>query len=115
MDFRNLGQRQARRCLLGAGRTVGHRPQHLHQWQRQLEHAIESSARVTSPVRDLRKQVHELKRVLAEKTLELDLFEDALQKIEARRQSSKDSGGAASRTRYGLLRLGLVRVDTLGA
>ena len=29
----------------------------MYQWQRQLEHTSESSARVTSPVRELRKQV----------------------------------------------------------
>jgi len=40
--------------------------------QRQLEQASESSPRVTSPVRELRKQVGEFKRVLAEKTLEAD-------------------------------------------
>jgi transposase-like protein len=73
----------------------------MYQWQRQLEQAGESSARVTSPVRELRKQVRELKRVLAEKTLEVDFFKGALQKVEARRQSSKDSGGTASTTRSG--------------
>ena len=74
----------------------------LYQWQRQLEHAGESSAPVTSPVCDsLRKQVRELKRVLAEKTLEVDFFKSALQKVEAGRQRSKASGGRASTTRSG--------------
>jgi transposase-like protein len=73
----------------------------LYQWQRQLEHTGESSARVTSPVRELRNQVRDLKRVLAEKTLEVDFFKGALQKVEARRQSSKHSGGTASTTRSG--------------
>ena len=68
----------------------------LYEWQRQLEHASESSTRVTSPVRELRKQVRELQRVLAEKTLEVDFFKGALQKVEARCQSSKGSGGTAS-------------------
>ena len=73
----------------------------LYEWQRQLEQANESSLRVTSPVRELRKQVGELKRVLAEKTLEVDFFKGALQKVEARRQSSTGSGGTASTTRFG--------------
>ena len=73
----------------------------LYEWQRQFEHASESSARVTSPVRELRKQMRELQRVLAEKTLEVDFFRGALQKVEARRQSSKGSGGTASTTRSG--------------
>ena len=73
----------------------------LYEWQRQLEHTGESSARVTSPVRELRKQVRELQRVLAEKTLEVDFFKGALQKVEARRQSSKVSGVTASTARSG--------------
>jgi transposase-like protein len=73
----------------------------LYEWQRQLEHASESSARVTSPIREIRKQVRELQRVLAEKTLEVDFFKGALQKVEARRQSSRGSGGTASTIRSG--------------
>ena len=73
----------------------------LYEWQRQLEHNSESSARVTSPVRELRNQLRELKRVLAEKTLEVDFFKGALQKVEARRQSGKRSGGTAFTTRSG--------------
>jgi transposase-like protein len=80
---------------LGIHRTV------LYNWQRQLEAAGESSPRVTTPVRELRKQVRELKRVVAEKTLESDFFRGALQKVEARRQSNKNSGGTASTTRSG--------------
>ena len=80
---------------LGVHRTV------LYHWQRQLEAAGDSSARATSPVRELRKQVRDLKRVLAEKTLEVDFFKGALQKIEARRQSNTGSGGTASTTRSG--------------
>jgi len=53
---------------LGIHRTV------LYNWQRQLEAVGGPSARVTSPVRELRKQVRELKRVVAEKTLEVDFF-----------------------------------------
>ena len=73
----------------------------LYEWQRQLEQASESRPRVTSPVRELRKQVGELKRVLAEKTLEVDFFKGALQKVEARRQSSRGSGGTAYTARSG--------------
>jgi len=44
----------------------------------------------------LRKEVNHLKRVLAEKTLEVDFFKSALQKVEARRQQSRESGAQAS-------------------
>jgi hypothetical protein len=47
----------------------------------------------------LRKEVNQLKRLLAEKTVEVDFFKGALQKIEARRQRSGNSGETASTTR----------------
>jgi hypothetical protein len=50
-------------------------------------------------VRELRKQVRDLKRLLAEKTLEVDFFKGALQKVAARRQQS--AGARASTTKSG--------------
>ena len=44
-------------------------------------------------------EVNQLKRVLADKTLELDFFKGALQKVEARRQRRGSSGETASTTR----------------
>ena len=49
----------------------------------------------------LRKENSELKRVLADKTLEVDFFKGALQKVAARRQKSVISGGMASTTKSG--------------
>jgi len=103
LSFRQMAMERMKDCPsvsaladeLGIHRTI------LYQWQRQLEHSGEASARVTSPVRELRKQVRDLKRVLAEKTLETDFFKGALQKVEARRQSNKGSGGMASTTTSG--------------
>jgi hypothetical protein len=46
-----------------------------------------------------RKEIHHLKQLLAEKTLEVDFFKGALQKIEARRQRNNGSGEMASTTR----------------
>jgi hypothetical protein len=48
---------------------------------------------------EMRKQVRQLKRLLAEKTMEVDFFKGALQKIEARRQRNSGSGEMASTTR----------------
>ena len=47
----------------------------------------------------LRKEVIRLKRLLAEKTLEVDFFKSALQKVEARRQKGGTSGEKASTTK----------------
>jgi transposase-like protein len=103
LSFRQMAMERMKDCPsvsaladeLGVHRTI------LYQWQRQMEHSSESSARPTSPVRELRKQVRELKHLLAEKALEVDFFKGALQKVEARRQSSKRSGATASTTGSG--------------
>jgi len=78
---------------LGIHRTV------LYHWKNHLK-AMEGGT-AASPIRELRQQVRDLKRVLAEKTLEVDFFKGALQKIEARRQGDSGSGGTASTTRSG--------------
>ncbi len=49
----------------------------------------------------LRAEVSQLKRVLADKTLELDFFKGALQKVEARRQQSRGSAETVSTTKSG--------------
>jgi len=67
----------------------------LYHWQRLAgEQGADSTA--TSPVRELRKQVRDLKRLLAEKTLEVDFFKGALRAVKARRQRSGNSGETAS-------------------
>ncbi len=47
----------------------------LYEWQRQVEQDSESSPRVTSPVREVRKQVGALKLVLAEQNSTIDHFQ----------------------------------------
>ena len=54
-----------------------------------------------SQERELRKEIRELKRVLGEKVLEADFFRGALQKVEARRQSSGGTGGMGSSSKSG--------------
>jgi transposase-like protein len=69
----------------------------LYKWRDQLE-AIEDDLGppANSRERELRQQVAQLKRVVADKTLEVDFFKGALQKIAARRQSKDNPGGTAS-------------------
>jgi hypothetical protein len=45
------------------------------------------------------KEIHRLKQLLAEKTMELDFFKGALQKVLARRQRNSGSGEMASTIR----------------
>ena len=81
---------------LGIARTV------LYKWRWQAEADEEGEEpKANASARKLKKQIRQLKRVLAEKTLEVDFFKGALQKIEARRQSGGGSGETASTTKSG--------------
>ena len=73
----------------------------LYQWRDQSE-ALESEESPPGNAREstLRQEISQLKRVLAEKTLELDFFKGALQKVEARRRNSGITGEKASTTKF---------------
>jgi transposase-like protein len=74
----------------------------LYKWRDQLEPIEDGEGPpANSRERELRQQVSQLKRLVADKTLEafLFFFKGALQKIEARRQSKGSSGETASTKR----------------
>jgi hypothetical protein len=73
----------------------------LYQWRDRSEAAFESEESPSENSREstLRKEISQLKRVLADKTLELDFFKGALQKVEARRRNSDLTGEKASTTK----------------
>jgi Transposase. len=74
----------------------------LYRWRDQLEPmAKKEGASPPSPEARLRNEVNQLKRALAEKTLEVDFFKGALQKVEARRQPQDGTGATASTTKSG--------------
>ena len=70
----------------------------LYKWRTKLDHLEpgEKEARTNSHESSYRQQVHQLKRLLAEKTMEVDFFKGALQKVEARRQKKDGTGEMAS-------------------
>ena len=72
----------------------------LYQW-RDRRDAVEGEESPPGNSREsmLRKEISQLQRVLAEKTLELDFFKGALQKVEARRRNSESSGEKVSTTK----------------
>jgi transposase-like protein len=81
---------------LGIHRTL------LYKWRDRIEPVEdERGPAATLGERELRKQIRELKRVLGEKVLEADFFKGALQKVEARRQNSGNSGGPESSSKSG--------------
>ena len=73
----------------------------LYNWRDQALADAPPVPGATSTERQLRAQNAQLKRLLAEKTLEADFFKGALHKVEARRQRSSTPGETASTTESG--------------
>ena len=97
--FRQMAVERMRNCdnISELAKELGVDRSALYHW-RNLTPG-EAGATATSPMRELRKEVRDLKRVLAEKSLEADFFRGALQKVEARRQKGNNSGETASTNR----------------
>ena len=74
----------------------------LYRWRDRLEPVAKGKSPPPKTREDtLREEVSRLKGALADKTLELDFFKGALQKIEARRQQQDVTGAKASTTKSG--------------
>ena len=67
----------------------------LYKWRERME-ASEGKRCTRVEFRERKQEIDELKRLLAEKTVEVDFFRGALQKIAARRQNNTGSGEKAS-------------------
>lgn len=81
---------------------LGIPPRLLYHWRERHLSKAAASRRVTGKREmRLRNEISQLRRVLADKTLEADFFRGALQKVEARRQQSGRSGETASTTKSG--------------
>src|SRR5258708_24669569 len=70
----------------------------MYKWRDQFDpgEKDEQQPPLNSRESTLREEVSQLKRVLADKTVGLDFFKGALQKVEARRQQSCVSGAEAA-------------------
>ena len=86
--------------IVALARELGIHRRLLYKWQDQVEPVEQGGESVPSSP-EMRKQVRQLKRLLAEKTMEVDFFKGALQKVEARRQRSSSSGEQTSTTKSG--------------
>ena len=86
--------------IVALSRELGVHRRLLYQWRDQAE-TFDHEESPPGSVREsaLRQEISQLKRVLAEKTLELDFFKGALQKVEARRRNSGMTGEKASTTK----------------
>jgi len=102
--FRQMAVERLNHCenIVELANELGISRRLLYTWREKLE-PMERSEGPPANAREttLRKEVSRLKRVLAEKVLEVDFFKGALQQVEARRQQSGKAGARASTPRSG--------------
>ena len=100
--FRQMAVERLEQCdnIVALAKALGISRRLLYTWREKLEPLERGdSPPATSREATLRKEVSQLKRVLAEKVLEVDFFKGALQHVEARRQRSGKAGAPASMPR----------------
>jgi transposase-like protein len=73
----------------------------LYDWRERAEDLSDQRSPANRKTRQQGNEINELKRLLAEKTLEVDFFRGALQKVAARRQQSSAHGETVSTTKSG--------------
>jgi transposase-like protein len=75
-------------------KELGVARQTLYRWDKKSEGADEGQDAVLEKSREsrLRREIRDLKRLLAEKVLEVDFFKGALQQIESRDRKNSGSG-----------------------
>ena len=102
-EFRRKAVERLKTCdsIVALSKELGVHRRLLYKWRDQFAPFDETAEPATgsSPQATLRRKVHQLQRVLVDKTLEVDFFKGALHKVEARRQRSGRSGAKASTTR----------------
>jgi transposase len=102
-EFRRMAVERLKTCdnIVELSQELGVHRRLLYKWRDQFDpfDPSEESPPGNSRESTLRKEINQLKRVLVDKTLELDFFKGALQKVEARRQKSGISGEKASTTK----------------
>jgi transposase len=104
-EFRRMAVERLKSCdnIVELSQELGVHRRLLYKWRDQFDpfdpDPGEKSPPGNSRESTLRKEINQLKRVLVDKTLELDFFKGALQKVEARRQKNGISGEKASTTK----------------
>lgn len=102
--FRQMAVDRLNQCenIVTLAKELGISRRLLYTWREKLEPLErDEGPPATSREAPLRKEISHLKRVLAEKVLEVDFFKGALQQVEARREQSGKAGARASTPRSG--------------
>jgi transposase-like protein len=102
-EFRRQAVERMKECdnIHGLARELGIDHKLLYEWRERAADLSDQRSPANRKTRQLEQENKELKRLLAEKTLELDFFSGALQKVAARRQKSSANGETASTTKSG--------------
>ena len=82
-------------------RELGINKRLLYDWRERAADLSDQRSPANRKTRQLEQENQELKRLLGEKTREVDFFKGALQKVAARRQQSNAHGETASTTKSG--------------
>jgi transposase-like protein len=102
-EFRRMAVERLKTCdnIVALSKELGVHRRLLYKWRDQFAPFDENAEPATgsSPQATLRRKLHQLQRVLVDKTLEVDFFKGALHKVEARRQQTGRSGVKASTTK----------------
>jgi len=100
--FRRMAVERFKCCenIEWLAKELGVPRQNLYRWHDELERSQDGEEPPTEKSREsrLRREINDLKRLVAEKKLEVDFFKGALQRIKARRRESSGSGELASTT-----------------
>src|ERR1700681_4284008 len=103
--------------ILRLSRELGIHRRLLYKWRDQVDPADAEAEGdvVLQNTREstLRKEISKLKRLLADKTVEVDFFRSALQKVRARRQQSDISGEKASTMKSKTLLQGSLSIERM--
>jgi transposase len=104
VEFRQMVVERMKECnnITLLAQELGLERKLMYNWRDQFE-PREHGGKPPPQTREakLEQENSRLKRALADKTLELDFFKGALQKVEARRRQRRNSGGKTSTTTSG--------------
>jgi transposase-like protein len=104
MKFRRMVVERMKGCdnITVLAKELGLERKLMYTWRDQLDpEARDERPAIETREEKLEREVRRLKRVLADKTLEVDFFKGALQKVAARRQQQDVTGAKASTTKSG--------------
>ena len=98
-EFRRQAVERMNSCdnIVGLARDLGVCRRILYNWRDQLDETNPPPGRSRELI--LRRQIIKLKQLLANKTLEVDFFRHALQRVGARRRQGDIPGDKASTTK----------------